>query len=132
MNTKKRNILWLDDDEVLKLIADQLLAPYNDLISKYCYFSDGYQALAYLKDSDETNEFPDLLLIDLKMPEMDGIEFLSKYALSYAKKYPHSEVYVLTSSARSADIEKATTFEFVNGYIIKPLTEERLVDLLSG
>ncbi len=130
MNTKERNILWLDDDEVLKLIADQILAPYNDLISKYCYFSDGYQALAYLKDSDETNEFPDLLLIDLKMPEMDGIEFLNNYASLYPKKYPTSQVYVLTSSARSADIEKATSFDFVSDYIVKPLSGERLEDLL--
>ena len=132
MKTKKRNILWLDDDEVLKLIADQLLAPYNNLISKYCYFSDGYQALAYLKDCDEINEFPDLLLIDLKMPEMDGIEFLSRYASLYAKNYTQAQVYVLTSSARSADIDKATAFDFISDYIVKPLTEERLADLLRG
>ncbi len=66
------------------------------------------------------------------MPEMDGIEFLSRYASLYAKNYTQAQVYVLTSSARSADIDKTTAFDFISDYIVKPLTEERLADLLRG
>jgi CheY-like chemotaxis protein len=129
--TKKKHILWLDDDDILKMIANQIILSISDRIEGYQFLTNGEEALAYLEKCEKENNFPHLLLIDLNMPEMDGIEFLSHYRSHFLKKFPDTHVYVVTSSMRSSDMEKIKAFSFVNDYLVKPLTLQLLRQLLD-
>jgi CheY-like chemotaxis protein len=129
---RQKNILWLDDDEVLKLIADQIFSPLAEYIEGYCFFTDGYSALSYLEECDKNQTFPDLLLVDIKMPGLDGYEFLKHYSKRFHSKYHDTQIYMLSSSIRSADMEKIKTFPFVNDYLIKPLSMEKIRELLES
>jgi CheY-like chemotaxis protein len=122
----------LDDDEVLKLIADQIFAPFSKYIESYCFFNDGNSALSYLRTCEENQNFPDLLLIDIKMPEMDGFEFLSHYYKKFYTEYPDAKVYVLTSSVRTADFVKIQSIPCVSGYLVKPLSYDQIKELITG
>jgi len=65
---------------------------------------------------------PDLLLLDISMPELTGWEFLD-YSARYNLDFP---VMMLSSSLHFNDIEKSRTYKQVRSYITKPLTKENI------
>jgi CheY-like chemotaxis protein len=86
---------------------------------------NGEDALAFLQDSQQ--EIPCIILLDLKMPKMNGIEFLQimKHDVSL-KKIP---VVVLTTSRDEHD--KIQCFELgVAGYLVKPVDYQRFVEMI--
>jgi len=92
---------------------------------------DGVEALAYLrrqgKYSDATR--PDLVLLDLNLPRMDGAEFLAIIKRDpYLKQIP---VVVFTTSSSARDISKSYALH-ANCYITKPVDLNRLVDIVRS
>jgi len=72
-------------------------------------------------------EVPDLMLLDISMPELNGWEFLDlckRYGLSF-------DVIILSASLHLSDIEKAFTYTQVKNYIPKPLTQENIVKCIK-
>jgi CheY-like chemotaxis protein len=126
-----KRILWLDDDDILKIIAEHLVLSFPDEIEDFRFFTNGDNAITYLKKCENENIFPHILLIDQKMPEMDGIEFLSHYQKQFQEKFPDTHVYIVTSSMRSSDMEKVKAFSFVKEYLVKPVTLQVLAELLD-
>ena len=113
---KKHSILLVEDDE-LDIISVQ--RSLKQLESEYELHSayNGIEALAMLKDQ-KLALAPDVILLDLNMPKMNGIEFLK--ILREDDKLKHHKVFIMTTSAESADRSVAEAFG-ISGYIIKPL-----------
>lgn len=87
---------------------------------------NGEEALKYL--TDENNEKPKFILLDLNMPEMNGIELLKNIKNDpVLRRIP---VVMLTTSSEKHDINKCFDLN-VAGYIVKPLDYEDLVDLIK-
>ena len=87
---------------------------------------NGEEALAYL--NDEANDRPCLILLDLNMPKMNGIEFLTVAKADPAlKKIP---VVVLTTSSEERDVVESFRLS-VAGYIIKPVDYRNFVDAIQ-
>ncbi len=70
--------------------------------------------------------FPDLIIVDVKMPEMDGFEFLEKYEGKFYNEFKDTKIAVVTSSHREYDKMKAAQYPSVNLFINKPLDEVKL------
>ena len=112
---KKYNILLVEDDELdvisVKRSLKKLDTPY-ELITAY----NGKEALDILRQ--EPAFHPDLILLDLNMPKMNGLEFLK--ALRKDEKLKHLKVFVMTTSGES--IDRTTTESLgISGFMIKPL-----------
>ncbi|MFK8004193.1 MAG: response regulator, partial [Polyangiales bacterium] len=70
---------------------------------------------------------PSIILLDLKMPIMDGFEFLE----GFEGQYPRSAaIYVVTGSASDPDRMRALSFESVRDYIVKPVMGSDIIRLL--
>ena len=81
------NLLVIDDDELTNYLIMNILDECH-YIGKYKIVTSGWDGLDWL-DEKEIDEFPDLILLDLRMPEMDGfqfIEYISKNDNESAKK----------------------------------------------
>jgi CheY-like chemotaxis protein len=92
---------------------------------------DGEQAMAMLRQQGafSTQPRPDVILLDLNLPRMDGREVLE--AIKSDPELQRIPVIVLTSSKADIDILKSYELQ-ANGYIVKPVTFERLQEIVAS
>ena len=93
--------------------------------------TNGKDAINYLNEIDDQSKYPDLILLDINMPVMNGFEFLSQYNELSTKFKTGIVVCMLTSSLSSVDKQRAMNFDDLKKFITKPLKEELLEELLS-
>ena len=124
-------ILMADDDEDDRMLAQDALRE-SGTRATIQFVSDGVELLAHLRAASEAeNEraMPDLLLLDLNMPRLDG-----RAALHEIKSHPKLRklpVVVLTTSNAPADID-ASYAGGANSYITKSVTFQGLVDTMRN
>jgi Response regulator containing a CheY-like receiver domain and an HTH DNA-binding domain len=87
---------------------------------------DGEEALAYIARWDAGEEVPSVILLDLKIPKVDGLEVLRR--IKENPKYNLIPVVVLTSSAEERDIQTAYKLG-ANSYIVKPVDFDKFLEV---
>ena len=116
------NILLVEDDEVDVMNVKRAFKKYK-ITNPLFVAGNGVDALAMLRNSDsETPKVPTnrrLILLDLNMPKMNGLEFLQQ--LRQDKELKRTPVIVLTTSDEDKDRIEAYNLN-VAGYILKPVT----------
>jgi len=121
MKTKK-TILLVEDDHVDAMTVERALKDVH-VTNPLHVVTDGGAALEYLK----TNDAPCLILLDLNMPGMNGIEFLQ--AVKSNDTTRSIPVVVLTTSEDEQD--KIKSFDLsVAGYMVKPVDYNRFVEIM--
>lgn len=125
--TDERRILLVDDDPN---DVELILAAFeeHDLDSRVDVVRDGGEALAYLRRegafADRPTGNPAVVLLDLKMPRLGGLDFLRD--LRRESGFAGVPVVVLTSSKEPRDVEECYRTG-VNAYVVKPVAFDRLV-----
>lgn len=99
----------------------------NKLANNLVHVNDGEEALEFLFGT-EPKQMPRLILLDLKMPKVDGIEVLRRIKESEEKRV--IPVVILTSSKEERDIVESYRLG-VNAYIVKPVDFEKFVKAVS-
>ncbi len=114
-------IFLVDDDPIQNMLTSKLISSVDEGI-KFKVYQNGEEAMQAIK----SNELPDIILLDINMPIMDGWEFLEAYS---SEKY-QAKVFMLTSSTMNEDRSKARDFECVKGYYTKPIKIEDIKEVL--
>ncbi len=127
-----RVVLIEDNHDHIYLIRS-LLEDYEE-IGDVVVYEDAESALEGLTSSNEKGESlsPDLVLLDLKLPRMSGLDFLDRYRKSLAGK--NIPVFVLTSSDRTQERKRSEDLDVMD-YFLKPLTEadvEKILQRIAG
>lgn len=116
---KVKNILLIDDNEVDNYISGYVLTKCN-IAENILILKSAKKALEHL--SNEKGNFPEIIFLDIHMPEMDGFDFLESYNSFAENDKNKCTIYMLTSSEGSEDIEKIKQYPYVKDHIRKPLT----------
>ena len=115
-----KKILSVDDSKTVRLIVRKAMKPYDMIV---CEAQNGEEGLAVARA-----EKPDLILLDVTMPVMDGVEMLTR--LKADPELKQIPVMMLTAEAGRENILKIAKIG-VRDYIVKPFTEQVLVEKLS-
>ena len=90
----------------------------------------GLKALEYLKEKKVNKDLqPDVIFLDLNMPDMNGWDFLKEYGRLDQELQDRAIIILLTTSQNADDEAKAKTWSFVSDYITKPLTRELVKEI---
>lgn len=124
-------ILVIDDDELNNFALGKFLESYI-APSNYIVQTNGWEAIEHLERCKQKKETaPDIIFVDLSMPDMDGFEFLGYYQKNFHAALPKTQLMILTCSTRGDDEEKALAYSCVKGYLSKPLSDEKMTQILG-
>lgn len=121
-----KKILLVDDDEDSNFLTKRIIVRSNiaDEVDTALNGKEAFEAVRKCNEKDGELSCPDLVLLDIKMPVMNGIEFLQ---VCQASNLCNFNVVILTSSVEETDKEATTKFSFVKDYIVKPFTYEKIM-----
>jgi CheY-like chemotaxis protein len=128
-------ILLVDDDETTNYVNHRTLQR-TQVAREIKIFTNGEAALQYLQAAacapgeKGTEVCPDLIFLDIKMPLMDGFEFLEAYKTLGLNKTVPTKIMMLTSSASFYDLKKLETFEEVKRHFSKPLADQDIKEII--
>ncbi|MGZ3752878.1 MAG: response regulator [Mucilaginibacter sp.] len=126
-----KKILFVDDSPLDHFILKRILNKYQLDYEVNCT-ADGEEVLEFLKQNRLNKPvLPDIVLLDLYMPQFDGWVFLEKMQQVYPHLSKPLKLYVLSSSINPRDIQWVKKFGFVQSFIFKPITKEILERLVG-
>ena len=124
-----RKVLIVDDNEI-DLFINQKVLEFNDFASEIVNLQSGQRAIDDLNEISE-QEFPDVILLDLNMPLVDGFRFLLEFSKMSAPIREKAAIIILTSSDNLRDKEKIAVNPDVKLFLSKPLTDEKLEQIIT-
>lgn len=125
-------LIVLDDDQIQHLIIKRMLMNYDQL-NDTIYSTDGHTILDFLKlHKKDESILPEILLMDLHMPKLNGWKFLDHLEVLYPQLIKPITVYIISSSIDPKDIKRCSKYPFVKSYLVKPVTKEALNPIMEN
>jgi len=125
------NIWLIDDDPMNNVFNSYLIQDHFPETQIECFLFAG-DALKELAKFPRYRKFPDLILLDITMPVIDGWDFLQVCTERFPGLRYTTKIYMLSSSENMADRQKAIEHRFVSGFLSKPLQTSFLLDLIRN
>lgn len=121
----KNKLTYIIDDDKLSIRLMSMLITKNNFCEEIISFHNPQTALNELiKNALKPSSLPDVILLDINMPILDGWQFLDEFKLiTFSKKIL---IFVVSSSIDPSDLEMAKNYPTVKNYIIKPLSSDKL------
>lgn len=121
---KNLRILIVDDSSTIRQSVAGIL---NDLgFAKLDFAADGLESLKAIEDADSNDDPFGLVLCDINMPALNGIEFLKKVR----ETHPKLPIIMVTIESDSKTVMEAVALG-ASHYLLKPVTEEKLAQKLE-
>ena len=126
-----KHVLIIDDNDMDIFVAKYVLNK-SQKVEKIISKNSAISALEYLEDlKGNPEEFPDIIFLDIRMPEIDGFGFLEKFVKLTETENIQCPIVMLSSSNDETDIKQAMEYTVVRKFFTKPLTLEML-GILEG
>ncbi|RTY81164.1 response regulator [Flavobacterium sp. LS1P28] len=123
----KKAIWIVDDDAIYQIIVNKIIQR-SEIFSRVSSFKNGKEAIDHLHIAVENNAaLPDIILLDINMPIMDGWEFMEEMGLIKPLFDKQIIVYIVSSSIAVEDKNKSKSYKNILGYLSKPITTNDLL-----
>lgn len=131
------NCILLIDDEESNNYLHQMIIKHAKIDTFVQVTYDGIEALEFLTCTGrycDSREYPQpgIIFLDINMPKMNGWEFLEEYIKLPEEQKGKIVMAMLTSSLNQDDIDKSKLNENLKGFISKPLTAKKLMDVVNN
>ncbi|MGH2667028.1 response regulator [Flavobacterium sp.] len=111
--------LLIDDNAIDQLVTKQLLKKVLD-VPEVNIANNGREGIQWITDYKKDPDHPLIILLDIQMPEMNGIEFLQKYESLSEELKSGNKIFMLTSSLDADEIKRIKNNKYVTGFLNKP------------
>ena len=123
-------ILIVDDDMVYRFVASRMMSIIDSSLAIE-ESENGQKGLANLENQKDS-DLRTVVLLDINMPILDGWGFLEQLKKDSFYQLSQLEIYMVSSSTNESDILKAKQFDFIKGFIHKPLSEENIRAIIAS
>ncbi len=127
---KIETICIIDDDEIYQLFTKKSVLRINDRYEILSYINGRNAVQGLQQRLDANTAMPDLILLDINMPVMDGWQFMEAFLAMKPQIQKAITIYIVSSSIAPSDKDKANSYAAIAGFISKPLDIETLQKLL--
>ncbi len=125
----KINLACIIDDDSIYINLIKKIIETKKLCNNFLIFNDGKEGIEYfealLQNLDEKN-IPEVILLDINMPVMDGWEFIERFTKIKNRFNKQITLYLVSSSIVVRDINKAKSISTVKNYLVKPVKIDEL------
>jgi CheY-like chemotaxis protein len=117
-------ICIIDDDPIYQFLINKIIGK-SKAKHDVMFFKNGKEALDYFT-LDLKNNLPEIILLDLEMPVMDGWDFLNEIEQLPIDK---TDIYIVSSSISHEDKEKSKAFPKIKGHFSKPINSTKIQEI---
>lgn len=122
---KQIDIACIIDDDPIFVFGAKRMMELSDFCNSFMIFKNGQEAIDNLKPIIRSGEnIPDVILLDINMPIMDGWQFLDEFIKIESTK--EITIFIVSSSIDPADKERVKQYQNVSNYVVKPISLETL------
>jgi CheY-like chemotaxis protein len=118
-----KKVVFIDDDEINNFILENKVKTEIPDAESLCFLS-AQAGLDYLEAHADAP--PQVIFLDVKMPEMNGFDFLDEYHRRMYHENLFTRIFMLSSSVDASDQERSKNYSSVEGFLSKPLKNEEL------
>jgi response regulator RpfG family c-di-GMP phosphodiesterase len=128
-----KNYVLLIDDTKLDNFINRILIQQLRISQSIIEFQNAKEALGYLRlMSSENKPYPEYIFLDLNMPEMDGFQFIEQFEEVQYDEKESTKIIVVSSTVDPEEIRRVISNPRVHKFIEKPLTKDKLKELVLG
>ena len=132
MNKQTLSILVVDDDQITRFIHRRVVESIQHLSITYYEAINGLDAITQLEKLNLAGQkLPDLILLDINMPVLDGFGFIEAFQKAELQKKEDTEIVIVSSSENCNDIKRCYELG-INRFASKPIAMDKLVSLLQS
>jgi len=125
----KLKFLVIDDNEIDRLVTGRLLKIHLKTVNVH-YATTGRDGIEWLKANNESVDYMLFILLDIRMPGMDGFKFLEAIEKLDNRLKKNINVFMLSSTLNRDELKRAMCSKYVKRLFIKPLPVKELVDFI--
>lgn len=129
MKRYRHKLILLIDDSYIDNLINRKILENSDYAEQIVVKDTPQKAVDYLIESIANSQIPEVIFLDLRMPEMNGFEFLVNLNNIEGLEAAGTKIYVLSSSLDPKDFQRIKDNKLVSRFIGKPLTNQVLADI---
>jgi CheY-like chemotaxis protein len=125
------DLVLIVEDNPIDVFINTRVVEQSGLAKEVMAIQSAREALELLSKRSLNSELPDIIFLDIRMPDIDGFEFLMEFSELPQRVLELCKIVMLSSTIDPLELEKARNSPFVLAFIPKPLTRDKIIELFD-
>lgn len=125
------DLVLIIEDNPIDVFINTRVVEQSGLSKEVMAIQSAREALEFLTQRASNSELPNLIFLDIRMPDIDGFEFLQEFSELPQRVLELCKIVMLSSTIDPLELEMARNSPFVLAFIPKPLTRDKVLELFD-